>query len=130
MPRRRKPLAHESGRRAAQREQRRAITAPLAGAVCQARPLGGCMGPIVGHEVVKRSQVRDAHMDPRLVIGVCAAHNSWVEDNPYEAQIAGLSVPGWVWRNDGEDALVDAARRRTSLWTGTPMAPPWWLNLR
>lgn len=84
----------------------------------------------VGHEIVKRSQAKDAHLNPRLVIGVCAAHNSWVEDNPYEAQIAGLSVPGWVWRNDGEDALAEAARRRTSLWTGTPMAPPWWLNLR
>ena len=114
---------------APQREQRRAITAPLrGGGLAKHARSAECMGPIVGHEIVKRSQAKDAHLNP-VSSSVRAPHNSWVEDNPYEAQIAGLSVPGWVWRNDGDDALAEAAERRTSLWTGTPMAP-WWLNVR
>ena len=86
---------------------------------------GRCFGPIVGHELVKRSQLRGAHLDRRLIVALCSGHNSWVEDHPLEAQRLGVSIPRWVWDQMGEDALVEAATLRTVAAAGQPRMPSW-----
>lgn len=77
------------------------------------------------HEVVKRSQLRGAHLNQQLTITLCSVHNGWVEDHPKEAQRCGLSVPGWVWRRDGDKALREAAMMRRNLMFGIESSPYW-----
>lgn len=129
-PKRRKPLNRESAKRRSERTERRSVVdaAIKRYGVCLAKPLGGCAGPLVGHEVVKRSQVKDAHLNRKLVIPLCVHHNSWVEDEPLRAQEVGLSLPGWVWRQYGERALAEAAILRSAMW-GNRVAPtPSWAD--
>lgn len=98
------------------------------GAVCALRlpsESGGCYGGIVGHELVKRSQLRGAHLDARLIVALCSGHNSWVEDNPLEAQRLGVSIPRWVWDQMGEAALAEAALLRQAAALGRPRMPSW-----
>lgn len=130
-PKRRTPLRSESAKRRAQRAARAAVTADARTryGVCLARPLGSCFGPLVGHELVKRSQAKDPQLDRRLVVTVCAFHNAWIEDHPHAAQHAGLSVPGWVWRQWGTEALNEAGRIRGELWLGRTPNPPWWATI-
>lgn len=104
--RRRKPLARGgrlrpvSKRRAAQRDERAALVERVLrrDGTCMARVVGApgaCFGPLVGHEIVKRSQMRDAHLVESNVIAVCSFHNTWIEDNPPEAKRLGLWRSRW-----------------------------------
>lgn len=112
------------GRRSEGPERERVVEKALATyGFCLARHLGGCNGKVVGHELVKRSATRKAHLNQSLVVTVCWFHNGWVEDNPHEAQRQGLSIPGWAWRKDGEATLEEAARLRIE---GT--RDPYWME--
>lgn len=86
---------------------------------------GDCYGGVVGHELVKRSQLRGAHLDERLIIALCSGHNSWVEDHPLDAQRLGVAIPRWVWDQMGEQALVEAAMLRQAAAMGRPRMPSW-----
>lgn len=56
---------------------------------------GRCSGELTAHEIVKRSQMRDAHLDPSNCLASCWGHNSWIEDNPDAARDLGLVRSNW-----------------------------------
>lgn len=130
---RRTPLRRQSKARAASRPTRRAAVEAAIGrhATCALRTApapsvaGACFGGVVGHELVKRSQLRGAEFDQRLIIGLCVGHNSWVEDHPLDAQRHGVSIPRWVWDRMGEQALAEAAQLRYLALRGIPGTPSW-----
>jgi hypothetical protein len=98
--RRRNPIKPVSDRRAAQSSQRRDVVAEVIArdGRCMARAYGApeqCMGALVAHEVVKRSQMRDAHLDVENCLAVCWRHNSWIEDEPKLAKELGLMRSNW-----------------------------------
>jgi hypothetical protein len=116
-----------SARRRAQRSEREKILDDkVRGRFCQAFWRGDCRGSIVGHELVKRSAKRDAHVIPGLVVPLCWFHNGWVEDNPRSAQRAGLSVPGWYYEMAGEMAIDEAAQLCMNAAKGKVGRPSWW----
>jgi hypothetical protein len=51
-----------------------------------------CWGPLDVHELVKRSQKRDAYLDPDNCEALCRAHNEWVESRPVASRRIGLNV--------------------------------------
>lgn len=91
----RKPLPAESPRRRSQRPLRAAVVAEVVkrdgGCIPKAAGApGACVGPLTAHELVKRSQMRDAHLDPANCVASCWGHNGWIEDNPNLARELGL----------------------------------------
>ena len=126
-PKRRKPLARESAKRRAQRQARKAAgeEATRIG-VCTLFRLGGCSPGVVPHELVKQSAMRNARLVEGNVIALCSVHNSWVEDNPIEAQHFGVSIPRWVFDMHGQAAFDEAARLR-SLVMMRLHGEPFWL---
>lgn len=54
------------------------------------RSAGPCRGALTAHEVVKRSQRRDAHLDENNCVAMCWGHNGWIEDHPKFARWLGL----------------------------------------
>lgn len=110
MPRRSKQMIRSrikpvSARRAAQTEQRRDVVAAVLerDKRCMARAYGApgqCMGALVAHEVVKRSQMRDAHLDVENCLAVCWFHNGWIEDHPPDAKALGLVRSNWEPTDD------------------------------
>jgi hypothetical protein len=96
-PKPRKALPAMSKRRAGQVEARREVDRLVIDRdrICVAASWGApgvCMGELHAHELEKRSQRRDAHLDPENCVAVCNFHNGWVEDNPREAHRLGLVI--------------------------------------
>ncbi len=84
-----KPLPEdERQRRAEVREQvwLRDRRCPLSGHP----PAGRCFGDMTPHHLKKASQ--GGSYEPRNIVVLCAAMNTWVEDNPREAHELGLVV--------------------------------------
>lgn len=91
-----------SKRRLSQTEQRRDVVAYVVArdhhcCVPKLRGApGNCYGPLTAHELVKRSQRRDAHLDHENCVAACWGHNGWIEDNPAAARALGLvRSAGW-----------------------------------
>lgn len=77
------------------------------GCLAKADPLHSCAGTgLVGHELRKRSQKRDAHLDVDNVVIVCALANGLVEDFPDWGHALGLVA------RHGE--TIDDARARNA----------------
>ncbi|MGE4425475.1 MAG: hypothetical protein AB7G37_03370 [Solirubrobacteraceae bacterium] len=54
---------------------------------------GPCGGPWTPHHLKKSGQ-GGSYSEANLV-GLCATHNTWVEDNPDDARALGLVVKPW-----------------------------------
>lgn len=121
-------LSPKSRARAEQEARRRDVVASaLRGHhVCVMIRVGGCGGPVVGHEIVKRSQLRNAHLVGNVIVGLCTVHNGWVEDNPKLAACCGLVVKSWAYKLDPARALATAAQQRVSVMMGGPVWWPYW----
>lgn len=94
-PQARKGISRVSKRRAGQTAERRRVVEQVIARdrVCIPAAVGApgrCIGPLTAHELVKRSQMRDAHLDPANCVASCWYHNSWVEDHPNDARALGL----------------------------------------
>lgn len=112
----RKRINPVSDRRAGQQQERRDVVAEVLerdGHRCRARDLGGvwgdCSGPLTGHEVVKRSAMRDAHVNADVIVTLCWRHNGFIEDHPTDAKDAGLTM-----QRDEYDQMVERGEK-----------PPW-----
>lgn len=93
-------IAPVSARRRGQTTARRAVVAEVVARDGRCVPAfrgapGPCTGPLTAHEVVKRSQMRDAHLDPANCLASCWGHNSWIEDHPADARALGLVRSSW-----------------------------------
>lgn len=53
--------------------------------------MGPCLGPVNGHELLKRGQ-GGSITDVRNIVMLCNHHNGWVEDNPDAATSLGLVI--------------------------------------
>lgn len=94
-------IAPVSSRRKGQASARRAVVAEVVardGGRCvpafRGAP-GACSGPLTAHELTKRSQMRDAHLDASNCVASCWFHNGWIEDHPADARALGLVVSAW-----------------------------------
>ncbi len=92
---RKSPVKKQSDRRKGQTAERRRVVDDVIARDGGCIPSlvgapGPCVGPLTAHEVVKRSQMRDAHLDVSNCIASCWFHNGWIEDNPNLARELGL----------------------------------------
>lgn len=87
-----------SDRRAGRTDDRRAAVAEAFsgpdGNRCALAYRGNCMGPINGHELIGRYAFSEGIYMPENILPMCDMHNGWVEDNPYEATLIGVRIPG------------------------------------
>lgn len=75
-----------------------------------------CRGPIDPHELVRRSQLKGAATDRRLVIGLCRHHHDLDVHKPIAVEL-GIRIDPHEWRMCGgdpeaEQVLLDAAAER------------------
>jgi hypothetical protein len=66
---------------------------------------GPCLGPVDGHEILKRSRAgRSAEnlLDPKGIRPLCSKHNSFIEDKPRLANELGLANHAGVGERDFE----------------------------
>lgn len=75
------------------------------------------------HEIHTRAR-GGSHIDPRILLGLCRAHNSEATDTR-PAECAGVVVPGWAGSKDIEWAMNEARRVRESRTTPNPVPCPW-----
>lgn len=96
LPLRTTPLRRVSKKRAREGTARRAVVDDVIardGSTCSARdivPEVECWGPLDADEIVLRSQMKDAHLDPANVRMICRAHHDWTHLNRVEAAHRGL----------------------------------------
>ena len=129
----RTPLKHRSKKRASEQTARRAVCVAVLdayGGRCALSHLGDCTGPtglpwtqgdgLDFHEIIRRSQLAGAHLNPFLVIPLCRGHHDMDADLG-DAQRLGLRAPRWAYDMHGQDAVVaELARLRQ-----TPGQPFW-----
>jgi len=62
------------------------------------------------HEVIRRSQVKDAALRPDLFVALCRPCHTWVTEHPMRAHDHGFAL--WSYEDDPEALTAAAARRR------------------
>lgn len=121
-----KPIAQRSPKRIAEKPVRDDVVAATLerdGHRCCLSWRGGCRGPLIANEVLKRSAKAGAHLDARLTCTLCVFHNSWIETLPSEQQQdLGVMVPRRVFDRHGPRALDEARRIRGMC---RPVVPFW-----
>lgn len=61
------------------------------------------------HEIIRRSQAKDAALRPELFVALCRVCHGWVTEHPKSAHDEGFVI--WSWE-DNPAALEDARCRR------------------
>ena len=61
--------------------------------------MGGCYGPVNGHEILPRGR-GGSIVDPFNIVLLCNRHNEWASSNPVDATKLGL-LRSWNVEDDG-----------------------------
>lgn len=123
-------LAPVSARRRAEAPVRSKALAAVGrrdGTGCTFRPLGGCVGRVAGHEIVRRSQLAGSHLMPEVIVLVCEAHHR-LDLHKLTAERWGLRIPRWAYDADPLAAVLEAGRIRAlrlQRYSGPDTEPFW-----
>lgn len=123
-PERTTRIAPVSDKTKARRPERDAVRKQ----VCALAHLGPCDGPIDTHEIVRRSQMKEAAYMDDVTIGACRKHHK-LDEFRLTGERIGIRVPVEVYKRDPVGSVAEAARLRILAGTN-PMAPEcepsWW----
>lgn len=128
MPKSRKQIPAKSAKRRAEAPARAAlydVVRARQGPVCAWPKCHELWADV--HEVHTRGR-GGSHVDERVVIGLCRAHNTYAGDETRRAECAGGVVPSWAAVNDLEGAMQLAASLRAGLDRNDPQPCPWRRN--
>ena len=62
------------------------------------------------HEIIRRSQAKDAALRPELFVALCRSCHSWVTEHPKNAHATGYVL--WSWEDNDEALEVARIKRR------------------
>jgi len=67
------------------------------------------LGAVDVHEIINRSQTKDAELRPELFLSLCRPCHSWITTNPRKSKAHGFALPPWM---DDPRGLLHAAKHR------------------
>lgn len=116
-PKRTTKLNPVSDKTKARRPEREAVRKQR----CAMSHVGPCEGPIDTHEIVRRSQLKDAAYMDELTIGACRLHHGW-DTYKLFAEWVGIRIRPEFYKQDPQGTIAEAARRRMD----RSGVPSWW----